>query len=361
MDNLSWRLHVDGWLLLALVMTSVIGLVVLYSASHGDIQLVQRQGLRLGLGFGLLFVMAQVPPYYLRFCTPGFFLLGIVLLLAVLMLGESAKGAQRWLDLGVVRFQPSEIMKLALPLMLVWYLAQHPLPPRGRQIGIAIAISFLPCLLIALQPDLGTALMVGCCGFFVLFLSGLSWKILLGFGSFVGAAVPLLWHFGMRPYQRERVLAFLNPETDPLGSGYQIIQAQIAIGSGGLYGKGWLNGTQSQLAFLPEGSTDFVFAVLAEEFGLLGVGMLLLLYLVIIARGLYRATQAADNYGRLLAGSLALMFFTYVFVNMAMACGLMPVVGVPLPLVSYGGTSLVTMLAGFGMLMDVSYYRRGLR
>jgi len=357
-DLLLARLKLDTPLLLGLLTVAALGLVILYSAGRQDMDLLLRQGIRLTLGFGVMLALAQIPPYYFRFWTPWIYLGGLALLLAVLALGVVGKGAQRWLDLGVVRFQPSEIMKIAVPMMVGWYFADRPLPPRFWHLFGGTLIALTPCLLIARQPDLGTALLVACSGLFALFLGGLRWSLMLGLGTLVAAIAPLVWHFGMRDYQRQRVLTFLNPETDPLGSGYHIIQSKIAIGSGGMYGKGWLNGTQSHLQFLPEGATDFIFAVYAEEFGLIGLCMLLALYFFIVARSLYIATQAPDTYTRLLAGSLALTFFVYVFVNAGMVCGLLPVVGLPLPLISYGGTSLVTIMAGFGILMSIYAHRR---
>jgi len=354
------RYCLDAPLLIAILIAALLGLVVLYSAGHENATLIMRQSLRLSLGFLIMVAVAQISPHYLRLWTPWIFLVGLALLLAVLMVGEIAKGAQRWLYLGVMRFQPSELMKIAVPMMMAWYLANKPLPLRFHHVLLGFFITIVPVLFIAKQPDLGTALLVGFSGIFVLFLGGMSWKLIFSLGGATAAATPVFWHFGMRDYQRQRILTFLNPETDPLGTGYHIIQSKIAIGSGGLYGKGWLNGTQSHLEFLPESSTDFIFAVCAEEFGLLGLCVLLLLYFFIIARGLYIATQATTTYNRLLAGSLALIFFIYVFVNAGMVCGLLPVVGVPLPLISYGGTSLVTLMAGFGILMSVYTYSKAL-
>jgi rod shape determining protein RodA len=279
------------------------------------------------------------------------------LLLAVLLIGEIGKGAQRWLDLGVFRFQPSEMMKLAVPMMVAWYLSDHPLPPSWRRLAVAALVILTPTLLIAKQPDLGTALLVASAGIFVLLFAGIPWRLVFSAGALIAACGPVLWHF-MHDYQRQRVLTFLNPEKDPLGTGYHIIQSKIAIGSGGLYGKGWLNGTQSQLNFLPERSTDFIFAAYAEEFGLFGILLLLAVYLLVIMRGLLIAAQAQDTYTRLLAGSLVMTFFIYIFVNIGMVTGLLPVVGLPLPLVSYGGTSMVTLMAGFGILMSIHTHRK---
>ncbi len=352
------RIRFDPPLLLALLAVSGLGLIVLYSAGQRSVDLVAGQAIRLGLGFGIMLTLAHVPPHFFRFWSPWIYLVGISLLLAVMVAGDISKGAQRWLDLGVVRFQPSEIMKLAVPMMMAWFFAEKPLPPRWLHLLIGALITAIPFVLIAEQPDLGTALVVGWAGGVALFLAGLSWIVLLGLGVLLAAAIPLFWTFVMHDYQRQRVLTFLNPESDPLGTGYHIIQSKIAIGSGGIYGKGWLNGTQSHLDFLPEGSTDFIFAAFSEEFGLVGGCLLLALYFFIIARCLYMATRAPDTYGRLLAGSLTLIFFIYAFVNSGMVSGLLPVVGLPLPLFSYGGTSLVTIMAGFGMLMSVYSHRR---
>jgi rod shape determining protein RodA len=289
--------------------------------------------------------------------TPWLFVLGLVLLILVWMAGDVGKGAQRWLNLYVVRFQPSEMMKLVTPMMLAWYLSERPLPPGLKSLLISSVLVILPATLIVLQPDLGTAILVMGAGFFVVFLSGIRWSVLFGTALAALALIPVLWRF-MHDYQKQRVITLLNPESDPLGSGYHIIQSKIAIGSGGLYGKGWLNGTQSQLDFLPERQTDFIFAVFAEEFGMMGAVVLLSLYVFIILRGLYISTKAQDNFGRLLAGSISLTFFMYLFVNVGMVSGVLPVVGVPLPLVSYGGTSMVTLMAGFGILMSINSTRR---
>lgn len=354
-----WRwLHLDPVLLAGLLALSALGLVVLYSAVEANLDTTLRQVVRLGVAFGVMFMLAQIPPRNLRAWTPWLFGIGVAMLVAVWVFGEMGKGAQRWLDLGVVRFQPSEMMKLLVPMMVAWFLAEKSLPPRPWHLLAVALIIGVPMVLIIKQPDLGTALLVGSAGFFALFFGGIRWRILLGLGGLAAAAAPLMWHFVMHDYQRQRVLTFLNPESDPLGSGYHIIQSKIAIGSGGIFGKGWLNGTQSHLDFLPERHTDFIFAVYGEEFGLIGIVVLLLVYLFIILRGLYIATQAQDTYSRLLAGSLSLTFFVYLFVNTGMVSGLLPVVGVPLPLVSYGGTSMVTLMAGFGILMSIHSNRR---
>ena len=349
--------HVDLPLLVGLLLLCGFGLIVLYSASGENLAQVQRQTVRIALALAVMLAVAQVSPITLRRWSPSLYVLGLLMLVAVLVFGEVGKGAQRWLDLGIVRFQPSEMVKLAVPLMIAWYLAEKRLPPGWPRLVVAAVMIIVPVLLIAKQPDLGTALLVASAGVFVLFLAGISWRLIGGLLVALAAAAPVAWYL-MRDYQRQRVLTFLDPENDPLGAGYHIIQSKIAIGSGGLYGKGWLNGTQSQLDFLPERHTDFIFAVLSEEFGLVGVLILLALYLFIIARGLYIATRAQDTFNRLLAGSLTLVFFVYLFVNTGMVSGLLPVVGVPLPLVSYGGTSLVTLMAGFGMLMSIHTHRR---
>ncbi len=350
-------LHIDPVLLAGLLMLMAAGLGILYSASDGSMEIVQRQGVRLAIALAVMFIVAQIPQHQLYLWAPWFFALGIILLVLVLLAGDVGKGAQRWLNLYVIRFQPSEMMKLVTPLMLAWYLCEKHYPPKLSSLFISLGLVILPTMLIARQPDLGTALLVAAAGVFVVFLGGLRWRILFGFLLSVLALVPVLWQF-MHDYQKQRVLTLLNPESDPLGSGYHIIQSKIAIGSGGLYGKGWLNGTQSQLDFLPERTTDFIYAVFAEEFGLMGAIVLLSLYAFIIIRGLYIATKAKDSFGRLLAGSLSLTFFVYLFVNVGMVSGILPVVGVPLPLVSYGGTSMVTLMAGFGMLMSISTNRR---
>jgi len=351
------RIHLDLPLLTGLLLLCGYGLVVLYSATGQDLHQVEKQALRLLIAFGAMFFLAQIPPQTLRRWSPWLYTLGVALLLAVLIMGVIGKGAQRWLDLGFMRFQPSELVKLAAPMMLAWFLSSKPLPPNWKQILLSLVLLAIPVLLIAKQPDLGTAILVASSGLFVLFLAGISWRLIIGLGLLAAAAAPAIWYL-MHDYQRRRVLTFLNPESDPLGSGYHIIQSKIAIGSGGIYGKGWLNGTQSQLEFLPERHTDFIFAVLGEEFGLIGIMILMAIFLFIILRGLYMASQAQDSYSRLLAGALVLVFFVYLFVNMGMVSGILPVVGVPLPLISYGGTSLVTLMAGFGMLMSIHTHRK---
>ena len=348
------RLHLDLPLLVLVLLTAAYGLVVLYSALDGDSVAFQGQLSRLAVAFVMMLIVAQLDIAMLQRWAPLLYGLGIVMLVLVLLVGVQAKGAQRWLGVpGLPRFQPSELMKLAVPLMVASSLADRPLPPTGKTVAWVLALIAAPALLIALQPDLGTAILVAAAGFAVLLLSGLFWRWVLLAGLLGLAALPGLWMV-MRDYQRQRVLTLLDPESDPLGAGWNIIQSKIAIGSGGLFGKGLFEGTQSHLNFLPESHTDFILAVLAEELGFLGVLGLLTLYFLLLTRGLYIATQGRDTFARLLAGGLTLTFFTYLFVNVAMVSGLAPVVGVPLPLVSYGGTSALTLLAGFGVLMAVA-------
>lgn len=353
------RLHLDGPLLIGILVLGAFGLLVLFSATEQDPGKEEAQMLRLALAMVGMLVVAQIPPRTLRGWSVPLYLIGVLMLVAVLLVGDIGKGAQRWLDLGVLRFQPSELLKLAVPMMLAWFLSSRPLPPGTLRILLGAVLIAVPTLLIFKQPDLGTSILVAASGGMVLFLAGMSWRLIAGLVALAGALAPALWYL-MRDYQRQRVLTFLDPTTDPLGSGYHIIQSQIAIGSGGVYGKGWFNGTQSHLEFLPERTTDFIFAVLGEEWGLAGALVLMAIYLFIIWRGLYIATQARDTFGRLLAGGLTLIFFVYVFVNTGMVSGLLPVVGVPLPLVSYGGTSLVTIMAGFGMIMSIHTHRKRL-
>ncbi len=356
-QTLGQRLHIDFPLLLGIVALCSIGLVVLYSASNQNIDLVYRQAIKLVIAMVIMLVVAQLPPADIARSSLWLYLIGIVLLILVLFYGDVGKGAQRWLDLKIFRFQPSELMKLSVPMMIAFYLSDKSLPPNFSRILLVCVFIVVPVLLIAKQPDLGTALLVGTAGFAVLFIAGISWRLLMAMFVLAAAAAPLLW-YSMHDYQKRRVLTFINPENDPLGAGYHTIQSKIAIGSGGFYGKGWLEGTQSHLEFLPERSTDFIFAVFCEEFGMLGVLLLLCIYLFIIARGLYIAVNAQHTYGRLLASALTLTFFVYVFVNMGMVTGQLPVVGVPLPLVSHGGTSIVTLMAGFGILMAIHTHRR---
>lgn len=351
--------RLDPVLLFLLTMIIGTGLAVLYSASGQDMGMVNRQAIRLGFGLVVMLIISQVPPRVLRAWTPWLYGLGVGMLLATLVLGVG-RGTQRWLDFGLFRFQPSELMKLAVPMMVAWYLHTRVLPPGWKAIAVSFGILLVPTLLIYRQPDLGTALLVAASGVFTLYLAGLSWRVLFSFAGLATAAAPVLW-LVMREYQRDRVRTFLNPEADPLGHGWNIIQSKIAVGSGGLTGKGWLNGTQSNLEFIPERHTDFILAVLSEEFGLIGVTVLMLCYMLIIMRGLYIASLARDTGSRLLAGALSLTLFVYVLVNGGMVSGVLPVVGVPLPLISYGGTSAVTLLAGFGMMMSIYGHRKFIR
>jgi len=357
-QSLMWRLHIDTPLLIGLLLLLGYGLIILYSAAGENFALIERQFVRIGLAFVVLFVMAQIPPRILAAWTIPLYGMAILLLVGVMFFGVTGKGAQRWLDLGVFRFQPSEIMKLALPMMLAWFLNERTLPPRNYDLFIAIILIVAPALLIYQQPDLGTALLIAASGMFVLLLAGISWKLIAGLVVLGAASAPVVWNFLLREYQQDRIKIFLNPELDPLGKGYHIIQSKIAIGSGGFYGKGWLEGTQSQLEFLPERHTDFIFSVLGEELGFFGALLLIILYAFVIGRGLFIGMQAQNTFGRLLAGAITLTLFVYLFVNIGMVTGLLPVVGLPLPLISYGGTSMVTMMASMGMLMSIHTHRR---
>lgn len=354
-------LCIDPVLFALLGILSLCGVILLYSASGSDVELIVRQLARLALGFCLFIAVANLPLRLLKTFSIWFYVIGVLLLLAVMFFGEVGKGAQRWLNLGFIRFQPSEILKLAVPLALASYLADRVLPIGLKDFFVSVVLVLIPIFLIARQPDLGTAILVGSAGFFVLFLAGVRWRIMLSLTFLMSLMAPILWKFALHDYQRDRILTMFDPESDPLGSGYHIIQSKIAIGSGGMYGKGWLNGTQSQLDFIPERSTDFIFAVFGEEFGFFGSAVLILLYLAIILRGLYIAVHATDNFGRLVAGAVSLTFFVYLFVNIGMVSGMLPVVGVPLPLISYGGTSMVTLLASFGLIMSIRSAKRFMR
>jgi len=357
----AWRydhfMHLDKPLLLGLLSLSMIGLIVLYSAGGQNMDVVLGQASRMAMGFTVMFLIAQLHPHYIARWVPWIYAAGVILLILVLVMGNISKGAQRWLNLGLFRFQPSEMMKLAVPMMVTWFLAHRSLPPSPLRLFVAILIALVPMLLIAKQPDLGTALLVGSAGMFVIFFAGIPWKVIFGAGALLAGAAPVFWYL-LHDYQRKRILVFLDPESEPLGAGYHIVQSKIAVGSGGFYGKGWLNGTQSHLEFLPESTTDFIFAVFNEEFGMLGVLLLLSIYIFILTRGMYIAMQAQGTFARLLSSSLVTTLFVYIFVNMGMVIGLLPVVGVPLPLISYGGTSLVTLMANFGLLMGIHTHRR---
>ena len=356
--GLARRLHLDLPLLGLLLLLTGFGLLVLYSAAGQSMAAVARQGRYFVLAYVVMFAVAQISPVRWSRWSPWAYLLGVVLLLGVAFFGVGAKGAQRWLDLGGFRFQPSEIMKLAVPMTVAWYLGNRILPPRSTHVAACLLIIAVPCGLIVRQPDLGTSLLVAAAGLFGIFMAGIGWR-------FIGAVVTVAlasawpaWRFLLEDYQKQRILTLLNPESDKLGAGWNIIQSKTAIGSGGWSGKGWTQGTQSQLDFLPESHTDFIIAVLAEEFGLRGVLLLMTLYLLILLRAFWIGLNAQSSYGRILCGSLTLTFFVYIFVNMGMVAGLLPVVGVPLPLVSAGGTSVVTLMAAFGLMMAVSTEQR---
>ncbi len=354
----NWqRWHIDKPLFLGLALLSFISLFILYSASAENSMMMVRHALRLTLGFAILVGVAQIRPETLRRWSPYIFGIGLALLVAVLAFGSVTKGARRWLNLGIMSFQPAEIMKLGMPMMLAWFFARDSLPPKTRYMALGGVIALMPILLIAKQPDLGTAVLILGSALAVLFLAGISWRSIIAVLILASLAVPLLWSH-LHDYQRQRIVTLLDPASDPLGSGYHTIQSMIAVGSGGIFGKGWLNSSQAHLDFLPESSTDFIFAVFAEEFGLLGIMMLFGLYLFVIGRSLLIAFYAQETYNRLLAGGLALTFFTYFFVNIGMVSGILPVVGVPLPLISYGGTATVTLMAAFGMLMSIHTHRK---
>ncbi|APU31860.1 rod shape-determining protein RodA [Pseudomonas indoloxydans] len=357
--SLLQRMHIDGWLLLLLLILGAGSLFILYSASGKNVDLLLKQASSFGIGMLAVVVIAQFDPRFMARWVPLAYVAGVALLMAVEVMGHTAMGATRWINIpGVIRFQPSELMKIIMPMTVAWYLSRHNLPPRFKHIVISLAMIGVPFVLILKQPDLGTSLLVLASGAFVVFMAGLQWRWIVGAAA---AVVPIaigMWYFVMHDYQKRRVLTFLNPESDPLGAGWNIIQSKAAIGSGGVLGKGWLLGTQSHLDFLPESHTDFIIAVLAEEFGLVGVCLLLLLYLLLLARGLVITAQAQTLFGKLLAGALTMTFFVYVFVNIGMVSGLLPVVGVPLPFISYGGTHLVTLLSGFGVLMAIHTHRK---
>ncbi|MFT6221224.1 MAG: rod shape determining protein RodA [Candidatus Endobugula sp.] len=351
-------IHIDPLLLVLLIILTLSGMWVLYSASEGSLRMVQRQATFFCLAYMAMFAVAQVRLSLVARWAPVLYVGGVCLLIAVLFFGVGVNGAQRWLSVGGFRFQPSEIMKLAMPIAIAAYLASKTLPPKFKHVFWSLVLVAIPTVLIIRQPDLGTSILVAASGVIVLFYSGLSWRYIVTAFTLLGASIWPMWEYVLRDYQRQRVLTLFNPESDPQGAGWNIIQSKTAIGSGGMSGKGWLDGTQSHLNFLPESHTDFIIAVLAEEFGFIGVLLLLTLYLLIVARGFVIAANAQDSFRRLLAGSITLTFFIYVFVNVGMVSGLLPVVGVPLPLVSLGGTSLVTLMLGFGLLMAISTEQR---
>ena len=356
--SLANRLHIDLPLLAGLFLLMGFGLLILYSAAGESMAQLQRQAIRLGIAFLTMIILAWIPPRVYKKWTPFIFSSGVVLLIGVIFFGEIGKGAQRWLNFGLFRFQPSEVMKLAVPMMVAWYFSERKLPPSFRNLLVAFSIIAVPTALILIQPDLGTSILIASSGAFVIFLAGIRWRLLFGFFGVTVICAPIYWLMFMPDYQKRRVFTFLDPEKDPLGAGYHIIQSQIAIGSGGLRGKGWLQGTQSQLEFLPERHTDFIFSVLGEEFGFYGVLLLISIYLWIIGRGFFISIKAQETYTRLLAGAITLTFFVYIFVNIGMVTGILPVVGLPLPLVSYGGTSMVTLMASFGILMGIHTHKK---
>ncbi|MGB5224977.1 MAG: rod shape-determining protein RodA [Arenicellales bacterium] len=345
------KFSIDWALMTGLLTLSAISLFVLYSAGDQNTDLLIRQSIRITLAFVVMLVVARVTPEQLLRWTPYIYSIGILLLVIVLGAGVIGKGAQRWIDLGFVRFQPAEMMKLAVPMMVAWVMVKKPLPASLPTVILGFIVVVIPAFLVIKQPDLGTAILIAASGLVVIFFAGMSWRIIAVLAGLLAAAAPLGWYL-IRDYQRQRILTLFDPWSDPLGAGYHTIQSAIAVGSGGMYGKGWLNGSQSQLDFIPERSTDFIFAVFSEEFGFIGSLMLLIAYLFVIGRSLYIAIEAKDSYTRLLCGSLAVTFAIYVFVNIGMVTGILPIVGVPLPLISYGGTSMVSLMAGFGILMS---------
>ena len=353
------RLHIDGILLLLLLILATGSLFILYSASGKNVDLLMKQASSFGIGLVGMFIIAQFEPRFMARWVPLGYVVGVLLLLVVDIMGHNAMGATRWINIpGVIRFQPSEFMKIIMPATIAWYLSKRTLPPQLKHVGVSLILIGIPFALIVRQPDLGTSLLILAGGAFVLFMGGLRWRWIL---SVLAATVPVaiaMWFFIMHDYQKQRILTFLDPESDPLGTGWNIIQSKAAIGSGGVFGKGWLLGTQSHLDFLPESHTDFIIAVLGEEFGLVGICLLLLVYLLLVARGLVITAQAQTLFGKLLAGSLTMTFFIYVFINIGMVSGLLPVVGVPLPFISYGGTSMVTLMTGFGILMSIHTHRK---
>ncbi|WP_031983960.1 rod shape-determining protein RodA [Acinetobacter baumannii] len=359
MQPSRWQqLHIDPWLCLFLFLNALLGLTVLYSASAQDVGLVSKQAMSFGIGFLVMISLAQIPPKVYQAFSPYFYLFGLFSLIGVMVFGEVRMGAQRWIDIpGFGSVQPSEFMKIGMPMMVAWFLARKPLPPSFSQVILSLMLIGVPFLLIAEQPDLGTSLLVLASGIFVLFLSGLSWRMIGAAAACAAIVIPIAWEFLLHDYQRQRVLTLLDPEADALGTGWNIIQSKTAIGSGGFSGKGFLEGTQSHLHFLPEGHTDFIIAAYSEEFGLIGVLILVILYSAIIFRTFQIGLQSFHNYGRLVAGAVGLFFFFFVFVNAGMVSGILPVVGVPLPFMSYGGTAIITLMATFGLVMSIHTHR----
>ena len=355
---------IDTPLLVLLILLASFGLLILYSSSGGSLSLVYRQMVHLGLATSVMLVIAQIPPIIMLRFAPILMLLGVFQLILVLFFGSSGGGAQRWLDLGFVRFQPSELMKIIVPMAIAAILSEKTLPPRAFPVIISLITIATVVLLIARQPDLGTSLLIGASGIYVLFFSGFRvmlvkniWLNLIILSSTLLGSLYFAWNYLLIAYQKRRILTLFNPESDPLGSGYHIIQSKIAIGSGGFTGKGIEKGSQSQLDFVPEQSTDFIFSVLAEELGFLGFIFLIIIYALIIYRCMSLSLRCEDNFSRLLGASLTFVFFTYVFVNIGMVSGLLPVVGIPLPLISYGGSSLMTLMASFGIIMSIHKHK----
>lgn len=348
--------HIDSILFSCLLFTLLVGLFILYSASGENFSRINAQLINITVALVGMIIVANIQPQHMERMALPLYLFGIFLLFCVAVFGDISHGARRWLNLGIMKIQPSELMRIAMPMALAWFFSQRENSPRALDYFIAFVILSIPIAFILKQPDLGTSLLVSASGFFVIFLAGLSWRFIIGGGIAIASLGPILWSM-LHDYQRRRVMILIDPTQDPLGAGYHIIQSTIAQGSGGLTGKGWLNGTQSQLDFLPERTTDFIFAVFSEEFGIVGNGLLLLLFSLIIFRGIIIASQARSTFSRLLAGSITLTFFIYIFVNIGMVSGILPVVGVPLPLISYGGTSMVTILLGFGILMSIQTHK----
>ncbi len=350
------KMHIDPFLMGCISFCCIVGLFVLYSASSGSFERVISQFLNIFAALIMMWLAANTSPHYLERIALPLFVVGLLMLVGVALFGEISHGARRWLNFGIGRIQPSELMKIAVPMMLAWHFAKLEQGLRWVDYAVAVLLLLIPVGLVMKQPDLGTALIIAAAGFYILFLAGLSWKILIGGAVLACLMAPIFWSL-MHDYQRKRIEILFDPYQDPLGAGYHTIQASIALGSGGFAGKGWMEGTQSQLDFLPERTTDFIFAVFGEEFGFLGNALLLVLFMLLVGRGLVISSQAQNTFTRLLAGSITLTFFTYVFVNMSMVSGLLPVVGVPLPFISYGGTSLVTILLGFGILMSIHTHK----
>jgi rod shape determining protein RodA len=349
--------HLDTQLLVVLLLLMGVGLATIFSGSNQSVPRISSQVANIMVALGVMYIFANVPPHFLRRIALPLYVFGVLLLVCVALFGEIVNGARRWLYIGVTRIQPSELMKIAVPLMLAWYFDRYEATLKLKNYIIAALLLIVPIGLIVRQPDLGTALLISAAGAYVLFLAGLSWRIIIGFGIAGAACLPFVWGM-MHDYQRQRILTLIDPTQDPLGTGYHTIQSTIAVGSGGLVGKGWLQGTQTHLDFIPERTTDFIFAVFSEEWGLFGNATLLLLFLLVIGRGIVITANAPTLFTRLFGGAITLTFFTYAFVNMGMVSGILPVVGVPLPLVSYGGTSLVTICLGLGILMSIETHKK---